>query len=440
MGKKDSGGITYRTRGKCKHWEYRFEGSPVNGKRNTISKGGFKTKAECVAAATEVFNRYKKTGTVVVKTNLSVSDFMDFWYDNYVVLNCRESSCEKYKGVIENHIKPTFGKMSLQAVTAPAIQNFIDKKKQAGLAKKTTQFIYSILKSSFKYACDVCDYFEVSPCNKTKMPNYKDNKALEDMLSDPKNGKGHYYIERDVYNDILNFITDPKAKLLLEIGYKTGMRISEILGLTWDNVDFEKKILIVDHQLGETTINKIKGKRNLAFLPPKTPMSNRVIFIPDTLIDSLKAYKAYQDKLLESPKALKIYAASVLDNKGDSIYLLLRLNKDVKCDYRRVYPIFTVERSKCDIATRTTFNRMCKLIKDNITPYFDFHSLRHTHATMLAEENVNPVVVQQRLGHSNINITLQYYTHISKKLQEQAKQVVNALYNYCGHVADKTAV
>ena len=78
-----------RTRKRGSTWQYSFETAPVNGKRKSISKGGFRTKAEALAAGTTAMNEYNSSGQTFTPTEVSVSDYLDYWFENYCKMDLK---------------------------------------------------------------------------------------------------------------------------------------------------------------------------------------------------------------------------------------------------------------------------------------------------------------------------------------------------------------
>ena len=87
-------------------WEYRFESARVNGKRKQITKSGFQTKKEALEEGTKALAKYNKAGSHFKPSEVSVHDFFDYWYKNYVEIELKINTQQGYKQYIENHIKP----------------------------------------------------------------------------------------------------------------------------------------------------------------------------------------------------------------------------------------------------------------------------------------------------------------------------------------------
>ncbi len=102
-----------RTRKRGKSWEWSFEGARIQGKRQPISKSGYRTKADAIAAGTKAKAEYDNAGRVFRPSEISVADYMDYWYKNYVCKHLKYNTQLSYERVIRLHIKPALGKYRL---------------------------------------------------------------------------------------------------------------------------------------------------------------------------------------------------------------------------------------------------------------------------------------------------------------------------------------
>lgn len=200
------------------------------------------------------------------------------------------------------------------------------------------------------------------------------------------------------------------------IGYYTGCRIGEVMALTWDDVDLDKGII---------DINKIiyKRKPNWYFGSTKTKSSVRKIKIGKTLIDTLKQHRKLQmeNRLKYGQHYIQQYEVEEMDGNETlrRIYSLpLSVNPDVM---KPIQMVCTKENG--EIATPDTFKYASRVINYSLGIPFNFHSLRHTHATILIENGANIKDVQLRLGHANIETTLDTYTHATEKMAEQSVEI-----------------
>ena len=145
-----------RTRKRGKKWEWSFEGARINGKRQPISKGGYRTKAEAIAAGTQAKAEYENAGRIFRPAEISVADYLDYWYENYVMRNLSYNTQQDYKGKIKNHIVPELGKYRLVSLESDIIQKWIDKKKDEGYAQSMLKNILTCLSGALNYAVQPC--------------------------------------------------------------------------------------------------------------------------------------------------------------------------------------------------------------------------------------------------------------------------------------------
>ena len=208
------------------------------------------------------------------------------------------------------------------------------------------------------------------------------------------------------------------------ISYYTGFRIGETLGLTWDDIDLKDKKISVNKIIYYNDETKM-----WYFGTPKTPTSERTITIGDTLIKILKKYKKDQleNKLKYGSHYTCIYEGiEIIDNKEyRPIYSLL--SNIPSGTLKKVDMVCTKENG--EMVTTNTFKYASRVINYNLGIIFNFHSLRHTHATTLIENGVDIKTVQLRLGHANIETTYNTYVHPTEKMTNDAASVFDNAVN-----------
>ena len=186
------------------------------------------------------------------------------------------------------------------------------------------------------------------------------------------------------------------------IGFYTGLRISETFGLTWDDIDFDKRKISVNKQIVKRNfgadVRKVvekKGKKEQRsswyFTTPKTFTSVREVPFGETLYQALKQEKAKQ--LKSEMKYGEYYTIHV---------------KKIETDENSQY------------TSTDSFKYCSRVIHHEMHLAFDYHSLRHTPATLLIEFGADVKNVQTRLGHTNIETTLQTYVHDTEKMAERS--------------------
>lgn len=388
-------------------WYYSFEASRVDGKRKRIERVGGRTKKEAEAALRKALEEYENAGLHLVQSEISVADYMDYWFKNYVMVNCKYNTQSAYEIIIRNHIKPAFGIYKLKSLTPTMLQEFVNNKYLTGISKNHLTNIICVLRGSLKYAVHPCNFIKDNPMQYVKYPKYEHSKTEIN----------HKVITTEEFNHIIErFPIGTTFHIPIMIGYYTGCRIGEVMALTWDDIDLDKGII---------DVNKIiyKRKPNWYFGSTKTKSSVRKIKIGKTLIDTLKQHRKLQmeNRLKYGQHYIQQYEVEEMDGNETlrRIYSLpLSVNPDVM---KPIQMVCTKENG--EIATPDTFKYASRVINYSLGIPFNFHSLRHTHATILIENGANIKDVQKRLGHANIETTLGTYTHATEKMAEQSVEI-----------------
>lgn len=412
---------TVNVRKRGSGWEYRFEAAPIGGKRKQVSKGGFRTKKEALEAGTKALSEYNNTGMHFSPSEISFSDYLDYWFDNYVKMNCKYNTQLAYMYVIENHLKPSLGAYRLCSISPASLQEYVNNKFVTGLKKNTLINIMSVLSGSLSYAVIPAGFISSSPAEHLKYPK----------MSGSRSEVNRTIINMQDFNRICERFSGTPYYYAIMIGFYSGLRIGEVYGLTWEDIDFENKTL---------TVNKIAYKRNYGvdvrkvmkeknkkeeksawyFGTPKTETSNRTIKIGDTLLKALKEYRTQQlkNEMLYGEYYRVCYKKEETDEKGNTIYRLLEMEKSVPCPFQKVNLVMRKENG--EYSSSDSFKFAARVIHHELYITFNFHSLRHTHATMLIESGVSPKSVQMRLGHTDIKTTLQTYVHETPEMEDSA--------------------
>lgn len=422
---RNKGKVDKSGKPKPANWEYRFEAAKIDGKRKHISKSGFRTKKEAEDAGAKALAEYNNAGLKFEPSDMSYADYLDYWFDNYVKVSCKYNTQMAYNQIIEQHLKPALGMYKLRSLTPVLIQEYVNKKFVTGLKKTTVTNIMSVLSGSLRYAVVPAQLLTSSPAEYVKYPKKKTNKKETNRI----------ILSIDDFNKMLDrFEKGNPFRYALLIGFHTGLRIGEVYGLTWDDIDFDERTLDVNKQAYKRNygvdvrqVMKQKGKREEKsawyFGDTKTLSSTRKIKIGDTLIKELREYKAIQaqNELLYGEYYTQIFMKKETDEKGKDIYRLIEVEKSVPVGLPQANLIMRKENGQ--YSSSDSFKYAARVIHYDLGITFNFHSLRHTHATTLIEGGVSPKAVQARLGHENIETTLQTYVHNTEAMEQTAIDV-----------------
>ena len=386
------------------NWEWRFE-IRVNGKRKSFSKSGFKTKGEAEKAGTAALAEYNG-GTYQKPTEITVNELLDKWIENYVNINLRHKTQQCYIGIINNHLKPDIGIYQLRNLSPEILQNFAnDLRDKKDLSHRHITNIMSTIGTALKYAI--------------KMKLIKDNPAATVTLPRvEKEAKQRIVIEPENIKTILaRFPEGNKWHLPLMIGFHTGLRISEVFALTWDNIDLNNGYITVKHQTIRYKEENKKARWCLG--KTKTKAGVRSLKIGSTLLELLKRENIRQkeNRLLYGEFYVKYGLYEFKDKNKETLYEMIPGSGDIK--------LLCVDHDGSMITT-DSFKYCSRVIHHELKIEFDFHSLRHTHATILSENGVNPKNLQSRLGHEKIETTLKTYVHNTAKMEDQSAAIFEA--------------
>lgn len=208
-------------------------------KRKKIERAGGSTKKEALEALRKAIIEFENAGTFIDESTISVNDYFDYWFKEYVLLNCKPNTQVSYKQLIQNHIKPQIGIYHLKKITPAKLQELINTKYRNGFSKNYLSNLYGVLSGAFKNAVYPYQLIKENPMTFVKMPKY--NQKLINNLEDLK------IITLEQYNTILKrFPYGSNMHIPLQIGFHTGMRAAEVMSLTWDCIDLNAHTIKVE--------------------------------------------------------------------------------------------------------------------------------------------------------------------------------------------------
>lgn len=417
------------TRKRGSTWSYYFYMGTVAGKRRKKEKGGFLTKKEAEAALAAALNEYNTAGMVFTPSDITVSDYLDLWFDQYVKISCKYNTQLYYIQIIEKHLKPRFGSYQLKALTTSAIQGYANDLKKHGFAKATLANIIFTFSAALNYAVEPLNYIQFNPVDRVKLPKYDQGEGRQEMH--------HFIAESDMNRILERFPESSPFYVPIMIGYYTGVRISECFGLTWDHVDFEKQVIVIDRQIVKRNFGDVRGSLNKGrqkmdksewyFQTPKTASSNRVIRYGTKLQKVLKrAYQSKQEMRMQlGSHFTEYYLKPERDEKGNIVFRLFGAPRDIPVNLDPADLICV--RPDGTMISSDSFKFVCRVVRHELHIEFNYHSLRHTHATMLIQAGAPIKDVQTRLGHADIRTTINKYVHDTGAMQDETVEIFDRI-------------
>jgi integrase len=301
-----------------------------------------------------------RAGLYVTDDQMKLGDFLDRYMEDVAKHSLRPRTYERNYDLVNNHIKPDLGNIKLNTLRPDQVQTFYTKKLNEGLSKRTVQYIHAVLHKALKQALK----WGLVTRNVT------------DLVEKPRPKRKTFTTwSADEVNQFLEAVSDHRWYPIYALAVYTGMRQGEILGLHREDINLKKGVINVRHQ-----VSAIRGQ-GLVITEPKSEKARRPITLSQSVIDILKSH-------LE------------LIDEGPGL-------------------VFTTSTGR-PISPRNVLRHFKGVIEKSGLPEIRFHDLRHTHATLLLAAGVHPKVVQERLGHSQISLTLDTYSHVIPSLQTEA--------------------
>jgi integrase len=345
-----------------------------NGKRKFIYR---KTQREAIKEL-QLANHAKMQGTFISTSEQTLEAFLTRWLQDTAQPNLRPRTFIRYRELITLHVLPTLGKVTLKKLSPQHLQKLYNTKLEEGYAPQTVKHIHRLLHKSLNDALkwnlvyrNICDAIESPRVPKKEMKVLTGEQAQK----------------------FLEAAKDDPLEALYILALTTGMREGELLALKWEDIDFSYGTLQV-----RRTIARVAHK-GFTVSEPKTPKSRRSIHLAPMAIEILKRHRIRQhEQRLSTGPAWDEQGWIFCNGVGRPIEGGHLLNRSFR-------PL---------------------LVKAGL-PLIRFHDLRHSVATLLLTAGIHPKIVQELLGHSQISLTIDTYSHVLPSLQEDAANRLNSL-------------
>jgi integrase len=334
-----------------------------------------KTRSD-VKAKLAVLQAELNKGRLPAGRSPTVGEFLRSWLETSVKPRLRPLTYAGYKVNVEKHLVPTLGKIRLDQLTPLNVQEMMNERLAAGLSTKSVAYVHQVLRTALGLAVR-WDMVSRNVARLVDRPRIQ-RKPIHPLTPDEA-------------RRFLAAITGHRLEALFSVALALGLRQGEALGLRWQDIDFSAGTLRVSHQL-----QRIDGK--LTLVPPKTEKSRRTLVMPALIVDRLREHERRQ-------VAERLWSGSKWHESG-----LVFANRDgAPTQARRVIEQFHEALAQAGLRR------------------VRFHDLRHSCATLLLVQGVSPRVVMEVLGHSEIGITMNAYSHVVPELQREAAQRMQAI-------------
>ncbi len=326
-------------------------------------------------------------GGCIIPSRITLGEWLERWLDDYVAPFLRQSTVINYRGYLNNHILPALGQVRLKDLTAEALQRFYNRCAQTGnarcpgkpLSPKTMQNLHNMLHQALDQACK----------NQLLPRNVADNVVLPRLKR-----REMRVLSREEQRQLTAlWPTEPLGFAIL-FDLSTGLRLGELCGLKWSDIDFAQRTLCVRRSIRRLPVEAPRPgapATRLCEFFPKTEASLRAVPIQASIFNLLLRHRGAQAQE-------KASAGAQYDDRG---FIFASPLGGVPDPYR----------------LRSAFERLQRAAG---IPYANFHALRHTFATRAIESGVSVKAVSDILGHTTTRLTMDLYCHSSMDLKRSA--------------------
>ena len=329
--------------------------------------------------------------------------FFTNWLFDVNFMNIKPSTKEKYEGIYRNYIKnSSLSKIKIKDITLRDIQEYYNKLHTIGKSSNCIANLNKLIAPCIRYA-------------------YNNNLIIKDFTKAIVLPKEDETSKLNKEDEVIPFSLDEQKRFIAAINgheletlfitaLNTGLRQGELFALTWNDINFDNGYIDVNKTVKKVSDVSREGRSpsKMIITTPKTKNSIRKVIIPKFLIDILKRHKLKQSEL-------KLKLANLYDD-----------NSLVFCTmYGKYFDSSNVRKRLTRIIDKinTSEEEQNKKIAHR-----KFHDLRHTYATRLFELGEEPKTVQALLGHSDVSVTLNVYTHVLDNVKNKAVSKLNSLY------------
>lgn len=361
---------------------YDLQGKPI---RKTVSGKTQEEVREKMAALLAA----QHTGTLADAENLTVAAFLDRWIEAKERDGVKPNTLRSYRDTARLYLKPQLGRKKLEKLTPLDVEATLTALRRDGKSPQIMSYALRVLKMALRQAVR----WQMVPRN------------VADAIKAPKTARHELQVWTP--EQVAAFLDTSQTHRLHAAFYlalMTGMRRGELLGLQWDDIDWERSRLKVRHNLVEVRSEAKPGKMHagkpavssveLVLQTPKTAGSKRTIVLSAGTLSKLQEHRKRQEA--EQSAAAEAWQAQ----PGSGFVFASEIGTPT--DPRNFYRWFA------------------QVLEEAQVPRIRFHDLRHTAASLMIRRGIPPKTVSERLGHADVGFTLRTYTHLYDEQREEA--------------------
>ena len=420
-------------RKKGKKWYYRFYVEDESGRQVQREFAGTESKSETEALLRKAMEDYEAKKFVAKSENATVGMLLDMWVEEELKPgNLSNGTVMSYQGTVNRIKQFPISNRKLKSVTADHLQSFMDQLSFGGvnpdgttakpLSKGYLRLFSAVLQGAFRFAVFPKRMISFNPMQYVVWRGKKDDYEL--FSEDNGEVATIPTLTHEMYLKLEDFLKakDNPALLPIQIAYYTGLRIGEVCGLTWQDVNLEKQYLTVRRSM---RYNNTRYKTEIGATKRKKV---RTVDFCDTLAEILRTAKLEQHK--NRFKYGELFCLNYYievkekDRTYYEVYTLPR-NDKVPEGYKEIS--FVCLRPDGAYESPSTIGIMCKRASQKVEGLegFHFHQLRHTFTSNLLSNGAAPKDVQELLGHADVSTTMNVYAHSTREAKRTSARLLD---------------
>ena len=420
-------------RKKGKKWYYRFYVEDASG--NLVQKecAGTESKSETEKLLRQAMEDYESRKFIAKADNITLGQLLDTWAEEELKTGTLSNgTVGTYLQAINRIKQHPVSRRKLKTVTSGHLQQFMDLLSFGGTVEDFVSKGYSIdyirsysavLQQSFRFAVFPKQYITFNPMQYVVMRHKKDDMDLFAEETDTETGKVKP-LSFEQYQKLIAQLgkRSKDAILPVQIAYFTGLRLGEVAGLTWQDINLEEQYLTVRRSV------RYNGATHKHEIGPTKRKKVRIVDFGNALADILK--KARKQQLKNRMQYGELYHRNFYrevteKNRVHYEYYNLGMTEDAPEDYTEIS--FVCIREDGCLELPATVETACRTAARKVPELegFHFHTLRHTYTTNLLSNGAQPKDVQELLGHSDVSTTMNVYAHATREAKRDSAKLLD---------------
>lgn len=420
-------------RKKGKKWYFRFYVKNESGNLVQKEYAGTESKSETEKMLRRAMEDYEEKRIVARGENITLGAMLDKWIEEEVKPGTLSNGTViSYQTTVRWIKKHPIAERKLKTVTAEHLQEFIDLLSFGGRKEDGTKIkayskgyllqVSAVLHGAFRFAVFPKHYITFDPMQYVVVRTGKEDAGLFSNSEEEKSDKST--ITHEQYLSILELLgkKNNPALLPIQIAYYTGLRIGEVCGLSWQDINLDEQYLTVRRSM------RYNSQRHKLELGTTKRRKVRTVDFGDTLAEIFRRAKKNQNvEQLQRGACFHRNYYKRVEEKGRSYYEVHSLQnvEEVPEDYEEISLVCL--RHNGVYESPMTVSSVCRKIKRELPGMedFHFHRLRHTYTSNLLRSGASPKEVQELLGHSDVNTTMNIYAHATRKEKQTSARLLD---------------